>query len=389
MNRIIVLGSPGAGKSYFSKRLANIINLNLYHLDNIFWKSDRTHISELEFDNKIKEIVKKSSFIIDGNYSRTYNIRIEKADTIFFLDLSLEECLKGINNRIGKQRNDIPFIEKEFDKEFKEFVINFHKTGRDNILKIISKVKNKNVIIFKSRDEYNNYLDNLNIVYDIRKEVEQNVDLKNQIFVAKLIPNININTIKGLKSPLTKDIAKRYLNRVDLSNFLKDLPHKYFEEYIIHDYIISNMKNYDDVINEINNLLPYIDNWSTCDSINPKIFGKNKDRLLNECFKWIRSKNIYTVRFGIHMFMSYFLDDSFDIKYALEISNIKSDEYYLNMMISWYFATALAKQYDAILPIIEEKRLSKFVQNKSIQKAIESFRISLDKKKYLKTLKIK
>jgi adenylate kinase family enzyme len=389
MNRILLLGSPGAGKSYFSKKLAQKIKIPLYHLDNIFWNKDKTHITHSEFENKIAEIMKNKNWIIDGNYSNTYKQRIEKCDTIFFFDLPLDECLKGINNRIGKPRSDMPWVEDSFDPEFKKYVLDWHKDSREELIKLLSKQKNKNIIVFNNRDEYNKFLDNLNIISDLRNELLSSNEAKNPNFVAKLIPTINPDTILGIKSKVLKQIAKKYLNRVDLSNFLNDLPHKYLEEYLIHGIIISSFKDYDLVISEINKLLPYIDNWASCDTITPKIFLKNYDRLENDSYEWIRSEHIYTRRFGIRMFMCFFLNDHFKLEQALEITRIVSDEYYLNMMVAWYVSFGLVKQYDSFVKIIESRTMPKWVHNKSIQKALESFRIDEYKKEYLKSLKIR
>lgn len=389
MNRIILLGSPGAGKSYFAKKLAKKINVELYHLDNIYWNKDKTHINDYLFKKKVEDILQKKNWIIDGNYSKTYEDRIEKCDTIFFFDLPLDECLNGINNRIGKPRSDMPWVEDCFEEDFKNYVLNFHKETRNKLVQLLSKQKKKNVIVFKTRIEYNDYLNNLNIVNDLRNDLLNNNEFNNPKFVSKLIPNIDSNTILGTKSKVLKEIAKKYINKVDLSNFLNDLPHKYLEEYLIHGIIVSSFKDYDLVVSELNKLLPYIDNWASCDTITPKIFSKNYNVLKDDCYKWIRSDHIYTKRFGIRMFMCFFLDEHFKVEQALEIIRISSDDYYLNMMIAWYISFGLIKQYDTFIKIIEDKKLSKWVHNKSIQKAVESFRIDEIKKEYLKTLRIK
>ena len=167
------------------------------------------------------------------------------------------------------------------------------------------------------------------------------------------------------------------------------MPHKYFDENQLHAFIISEIKDYSECINFINKFLPYIDNWATCDQLSPKIFKKYTNELLINIKDWINSKNTYTVRFGIGMLMSYYLDDKFNTEYLELVSNIKSDEYYINMMIAWFFATALAKQYMDTLPYIENKKLDIWTHNKTIQKAIESYRILPEYKEYLKKLKIK
>ena len=164
MNKVIVLGASGVGKSYFSKRLASLTNLPLFHLDNIWWKEDKTHIERSEFDEKLDEILKKDKWIIDGDYSRTYVVRIEKADTIIFLDFPLEEALKGAKSRIGKQRSDIPWQESEFDPEFGEWIVNWYKEKKPILLELLDKYKKtKDVIVFKTRKEIDEYLKNLNL----------------------------------------------------------------------------------------------------------------------------------------------------------------------------------------------------------------------------------
>ena len=227
----------------------------------------------------------------------------------------------------------------------------------------------------------------MNIIQEIREDLLKNVDIQFQSFQIKLIPNIDPNTILGIRTPILKELAKKYYANSNIDEFLRDLPHKYFEENQLHSFILSLYKDYDKLINDINIFLPCIDNWATCDQLIPKIFKRNKDKLLKEIDEWLKSDLIYTKRFAIEMLMSYFLDDSFDLKYAIYISNIQSEEYYLNMMIAWYFSFALIKQYDKVIGIIESKQMSKWVQNKTIQKAIESFRVSDEHKEYLKTLR--
>ena len=162
MNKIIVIGPSGSGKSEFSRKLNKILNIDIYHLDNIFWNSDKTHITREEFDIKLNDILSKDRWIIDGDYSRTYEIRFMNADTIFYLDYPLDVCLEGAKSRIGKKRDDLPWIEDEFTQEFKEWIINWHNTTNPMVEVLINKYKNKNIIIFKNRDEANSYLKSLN-----------------------------------------------------------------------------------------------------------------------------------------------------------------------------------------------------------------------------------
>ena len=162
MNKIIVIGPSGSGKSEFSRKLNKILNIDIYHLDNIFWNSDKTHITREEFDIKLNDILSKDRWIIDGDYSRTYEIRFMNADTIFYLDYPLDVCLEGAKSRIGKKRDDLPWIEDEFTQEFKEWIINWHNTTKPIVEVLINKYKDKNIIIFKNRDEANSYLKSLN-----------------------------------------------------------------------------------------------------------------------------------------------------------------------------------------------------------------------------------
>ena len=161
MKKILVLGSPGSGKSVFSKKLNKILNIPLYHLDNLFWNTDKTHVENIEFDNRLMEILRQNCWIIDGDYKRTYEIRMDFADTIFFLDYPLELCIEGAKSRVGIKRSDLPWIENEFEKDFEEWIINWHKDTKNVLLNLIEKYKNKNIIIFKSREEANNYLKSL------------------------------------------------------------------------------------------------------------------------------------------------------------------------------------------------------------------------------------
>jgi len=223
---------------------------------------------------------------------------------------------------------------------------------------------------------------------EIKKNLFKYQDKKYQKFESSLIPNIEKKLIIGVKTPILKNMAKEII-KADLSDkYIKMLPHKYFEENQIHSFIISESKDFDECIKNINNFLKYIDNWATCDQLCPKIFKKNKNQLLIHIKKWINIKKTYYIRFGIKMLMSHFLDEDFDKKYLKIVSSIQSDEYYVNMMIAWYFATALAKQYDDTIVYLEKYKLSPWVHNQTIKKAIESYRVSENNKKYLKSLKL-
>lgn len=204
-------------------------------------------------------------------------------------------------------------------------------------------------------------------------------------FIAKLIPTIPANTIIGIKTPVLKQYIK-HIENTDI--FVDTLPHKYFEENQLHAFILSQMRDFEQCIFATNKFLPFIDNWATCDQLRPKCFAKHLDELLPFITKWIKSKHIYTVRFAIGMLMSFYLGDKFNLKYADMVAGIKTDEYYLKMMQAWYFATALYKNWDDIIPILKTKQLDSWTHNKTIQKARESLRITKAQKEYLGKLKV-
>lgn len=227
------------------------------------------------------------------------------------------------------------------------------------------------------------------IVDEIREDLFANQDVKYRDFQSKLTPTIEANTAIGVRAPVLRKLAKDYSKRQDVDDFLADLPHKYFDENQLHAFILSEIKDFDECMGKLERFLPFVDNWATCDQMSPKCFKKNHEKLLPYLNKWIKSDDIYTVRFAIVTLMSHFLDDDFDEGYLKLVSDIKSDEYYINMAIAWYFATALAKQYDKTIPYIENKTLDVWTHNKAIQKSIESYRVTAEHKEYLKSLKIK
>ena len=221
---------------------------------------------------------------------------------------------------------------------------------------------------------------------------ERLFNLKNEEkkkFDASLLPTLDCNRILGIKLSDLRDFAKELSKRDDIDEFLNDLPHYYYEENNLHAFIIENIKDYEKCIILFKKFLPFIDNWAKCDCFRPKCFKKNSDKLLKEIDEWLLSNNTYTIRFAIGMLMSYYLDDRFETTFLDRVANIKSDEYYVNMMIAWYFATALAKQYDETIKILENNVLPTWTHNKTIQKAIESRRITTSQKDYLRSLKIK
>ena len=208
-------------------------------------------------------------------------------------------------------------------------------------------------------------------------------------FTAKLIPNIDPATIIGIRTPAFRKAAKEIYKAGEYDVFLRQLPHAYFEETNLHAYLVSQGKDFDAVVRGLDKVLPYIDNWASCDGIRPPVFQKEKEALLPNCMRWMQSKHPYTVRFGIEMLMTHFLDDCFTVDVHEAVAAILSDHYYVQMMQAWYFATALAKQWNDTLPYLSEYRLLPWVHNKTIQKAKESFRISKEQKELLQSLKIK
>ena len=214
-------------------------------------------------------------------------------------------------------------------------------------------------------------------------------DLKYRDMQIKIIPNIDPASIIGVRTPELKKIAKEMYRSGEYRSFIKKLPHDHFEENQLHAFIICEMKDPAECFDEVEHFLPYVDNWATCDQMSPNIFKKNKDELLKHIKPWIGSDRTYTVRFGVGMLMQHFLDDDYDEKYPKMVAGLRSDEYYINMMIAWYFATALAKQYESVLPYIEENKLDDWTHNKAIQKSLESFRVTDEHKKYLRSLKVK
>ncbi len=221
----------------------------------------------------------------------------------------------------------------------------------------------------------------------IEKELFKLQDKKYKDFQSKLVPTVDPDTIIGIRTPELRNLAKE-LVKGNYNSFLDILPHKYYEENLIHFFIIAMIKDFDECIRRTNEFLPYVDCWPVCDQSSPKCFKKNHEKLLPYITKWIESNHTYTIRFGIRILMNEFLDEDFKPEYLELVSNIKSDEYYVNMMIAWYFATALAKQYEYTIKYIENNKLDKWTHNKAIQKSLESYRITSEQKEYLRKLKI-
>ena len=215
----------------------------------------------------------------------------------------------------------------------------------------------------------------------------QDIDYKQ--FHSKLMPTINPDVIIGVRTPELRKLAKQLDKSTDVELFMQELPHRYYEENNLQGFLIESIKEFDACIAALNQFLPYVDNWATCDMMAPKVLKTDLLRLYEWVKVWIASGETYTIRFGVNMLMKYFLDEAFLPEYPALVASIQSEEYYVKMVVAWYFATALAKQYDAVLPYIEEHRLDAWTHNKTIQKAVESYRILPEQKLYLKTLKCK
>ena len=213
-------------------------------------------------------------------------------------------------------------------------------------------------------------------------------DIKYRDFQTPLFPGVSEDRFIGVRTPELKKLAKELFGSETANKFIETLPHHYFDENQLHAFLISLIKDYQTCLKEVDRFLPYIDNWGTCDQLCPKVFSKHKNELISYIKKWLNSEHVYVVRFAIGMLMSLYLDDDFKKEYMNLVASIRSEEYYINMMIAWYFATALAKQYDSAIRYLEDKKLPMWVHNKTIQKAVESYRINDEQKAYLKNLKI-
>ncbi|MBQ2509415.1 MAG: DNA alkylation repair protein [Erysipelotrichaceae bacterium] len=221
-------------------------------------------------------------------------------------------------------------------------------------------------------------------LYDRLMEVKDDAYREFQI---KLVPNIPPETVIGVRTPEMRRIAKEVFSSPERDGFLNDLPHRYYEENLIHFFVISMIRDFDECVQAVETFLPYVDCWPVSDQATPKSFAKNHQKLLPYIRKWIASEHVYTARFGIRMLMNEFLGDDFRTEYPELVADKKGEDYYLKMMIAWYFATALAKKYDETVPFLEERRLDEWVHKKAIQKALESYRVSEEHKEYLRSLR--
>lgn len=212
-------------------------------------------------------------------------------------------------------------------------------------------------------------------------------DIEYKAFHSKLMPTVNPDTIIGIRTPVLRKFSNEFNKTDEAKAFLKALPHKYYEENNLHAFLLEKTTDYDTLIKELNIFLPFVDNWATCDMMKPKIFKSNKALLIKDIEKWLKSKNTYQVRYGIVCLMTYFLESDFKKEYLRWITDIESEEYYINMARAWFFATALTYQYEATIPLFENKALDKWTHNKAIQKACESYRVTDEQKENLRKLK--
>ena len=225
----------------------------------------------------------------------------------------------------------------------------------------------------------------------IQQQLFELQDLKYRDFHAKLVPGMNVNDIIGVRTPELRKFAKQLAKDERVGDFLAVLPHRYLDEMNLHGFIISELKDYDECLEEIERFLPYVNNWATCDLLSPKAFKqkKNRVRLIEDIKRWMASDEPFIIRFGIEMLMSFYLDEDFKPEYLKWVSDIRHEHYYVKMMVAWYFATALAKQWESTLPYIVESTLEKWTHNKAIQKAVESYRIKPEQKELLKSYRVK
>ncbi|MBR5519842.1 MAG: DNA alkylation repair protein [Clostridia bacterium] len=228
----------------------------------------------------------------------------------------------------------------------------------------------------------------MDISLNIRAELEALADPAYRAFHAKLIPTVDPTRILGVRTPELRRFAVRLAKTPMAAEFLQELPHATYDEDNLHAFLLERFTDFDALIAALDRFLPYVDNWATCDMMRPKLFTRKREALLPVIMRWLTSTHVYTVRFAIEMLMCHYLDDAFSVEFPRMVAAVDDTEYYVHMMVAWYFATALAMQYDAILPYFETPRLSPQTHNKALQKALESHRLSSEQKAYLRTLKI-
>lgn len=224
---------------------------------------------------------------------------------------------------------------------------------------------------------------------EITRRLFEMQDLKYRDFHARLIPTTKKERIIGVRTPELRKYAKELRKSGEWKEFIRELPHTYHEENALHGYILGEIKtDYEEMMEELERFLPYVENWAVCDTISPKIFKKYPSQVYEKIRQWVKSGHVYTVRFGVVTLLQFFLDENFDPEMPELVAGIHREEYYINIAIAWYLSTALAKQYETVLPLMESRTLDPWIQNKTIQKAVESYRISDEQKQYLRTLKI-
>lgn len=227
------------------------------------------------------------------------------------------------------------------------------------------------------------------VIPKVQQDLFAMQDLEYRDFHAKLMPTVEKESVIGVRVPVLRTYAKKFGKTEEAKQFLKILPHQYYEENNLHGLLIDQMKDYELCIEELIRFLPYINNWATCDILSVKAVKGHLDSYIKNIYQWLESDYTYTIRFGINMLMRYYLEEEFKIEYPEKVAAIRSEEYYVNMVRAWYFATALAKKYAQVLPFLEEQKMDVWTHNKTIQKAIESYRITPEQKEYLRTLKIR
>lgn len=227
------------------------------------------------------------------------------------------------------------------------------------------------------------------IIHDVQKRLFEMQDAEYRDFHAKLVPTMEKTKFIGIRTLMLRKFAKKFGKTEESEIFLQVLPHQYYEENNLHGLLIEQIRDYDKCLEELERFLPFIDNWATCDLLALHMMKKHRDIFIREVYRWIESDQPYTIRFGIGMLMRHYLDEEFKPEYPEKVAAIRSEEYYVNMMRAWYFATALEKQYEKVLPFLEERRMDVWTHNKTIQKAIESYRITPEQKAYLRTLRIR
>ena len=380
MKKVLIIGCPGGGKSSFARELHRRTSLPLCHLDMLFWNADKTTVSRETLCERVREVLRGDEWIIDGNYSATLPMRLEACDTVFFLDMPTELCLEGVRRRRGQVRPDMPWIETEEDPEFTEYIKSFSETARPRLLELLDAHKDKKLTVFHSHEEIDAYLTRL----DIQNELISMGEEKYRLFSASLIPTKSPEQIIGVRVPILRKYAKTLARDGRAKDFLLECRHEYLEEQHLHAFLIEQISDIDTCLYELERLLPHIDNWASCDSLRPKVLTKNKPLLLEHIRRWLTSPHEYTVRFAIECLMLYYLGDALTPETHELVAGVTREEYYIRMMVAWYFATALAKNWDATLPYVAERRLDAWTHAKTIQKACESYRLTDDQKQYLK-----